>query len=193
MGCGKERQCALEDSYYHNVLGRGNEEIFWDKKFIFHVLNSQKFLWRILCLQDSPAQCIFYCFRINLLEALPWTLEPIMPYSLLTDANFRILVLISLIMKDPLVSSNIRLILSNILLLSFYLCLYLSTCLFSLLFLFVWEALDSMLTLYHAPGSFLDSYGSYRSLLTFCFCCHRRKILFLKNHWSFLLLQKNMD
>ena len=140
----------------------------------------RKFLWRILCLQDSPAQCIFPCFGINLLEALSWTLEPIIPYSLLTDANFRILVLISLIMKDPLVSSNIRLILSNILLPSCYLFLCLSTCLFSLLFLFVWEALDSMLTLYRTPGSSLDSYGSYRSLLIFASAVTGGKYHFLK-------------
>ena len=47
MGCGKERQCAVEDSYYHNVLGRGNE-IFWGKKFIVHVLNSSE-----ISLKDS--------------------------------------------------------------------------------------------------------------------------------------------
>jgi len=47
MGCGKERQCALEDSYYHNVLGRGNE-IFWGKKFIVYVLNSSE-----ISLKDS--------------------------------------------------------------------------------------------------------------------------------------------
>ena len=48
MGCGKERQCALEDSCYHSVLGRGNEERFWGKKFILHVLNSSE-----ISLKDS--------------------------------------------------------------------------------------------------------------------------------------------
>lgn len=39
----------------------------------------QKFLWRILCLRLLLLnECIFHCFRINLLKALPWTLEPIM-------------------------------------------------------------------------------------------------------------------
>lgn len=57
LGCGKERQRALAESRYHDVMGRGNdEEVLWGRKSMLHVSNSSEISLKDFMPQASPAQ-----------------------------------------------------------------------------------------------------------------------------------------